>query len=165
MKNCSPVARFILSAVTVLVVERAGAAQHSVPFKGTLQGSFTATPVPPFPPQFVDVLLTATGNATQLGGFTAVFPHRVELSNRIGAGTYTFTAANGDTLVADVFGQATEVAPNVLRVVEMGTITGGTGRFADASGEFVVERLLDQVNFTTIGRFQETVSVPRAGKR
>lgn len=157
----------VLAAVAVFGLTGAVAAQHPVPLKGTWQGSYTTTPVPPFPPQFVDVVLTATGNATQLGRFTAVFPHRVNVSTvpSTGVGTYTFTAANGDTLLADVVGHGMVVAPGLLHVVEMGTISGGTGRFADASGEFVTERLLDQINLTTIGFFEGTISSPGAANQ
>ena len=56
-------------------------------------------------------------------------------------GTYEFTAANGDTLIADVTGQS-PTPPGVLLSVETATITGGTGRFASATGSFTVERLL-----------------------
>ena len=52
------------------------------------------------------------------------------------------TAANGDTLSADWTGAGFPTAdPNVLLIVENATITGGTGRFANASGSFRVERL------------------------
>jgi len=36
--------------------------------------------------------------------------------------------------------------PNVIHIVEINTITGGTGRFAGAQGNFVVDRM---VNLTT----------------
>ena len=55
--------------------------------------------------------------------------------------------------------------PGVLYVVEMGEILGGTGRFANASGSFVVERLIDTVNLTTVGGFEGTISSPGASKR
>jgi hypothetical protein len=157
--------QFVLA---VAVFGSAGAAmgQQMVPLLGVLHGSYTSTPVPPFPPQFIDVQLAVTGNATHLGRFTAVCPHRVNVSTvpSTGVGTWTFTAANGDTLMADVIGTGTVVAPGVLHTVEQATITGGTGRFADASGEFVIERLLDQVNLTTIGFFNGKVSRPGKSK-
>lgn len=141
------------------------AAGQQVPFKGRLEGTFTVTPVPGMPPFIVDVLLNATGNATQLGRFTLVFPHRVNRSTvpSTGVGIYHFTAANGDTLTADVLGQATPTGtPGVLHGVETATITGGTGRFAGASGGFVCERLIDTIHFTTVGSFNGTISSPGA---
>ena len=48
--------------------------------------------------------------------------------------------------------------PGFLVIVETATITGGTGRFAGATGSFVVERLYDIVGGTTIGSFDGTIS-------
>jgi hypothetical protein len=158
---CLALSVLVLSVVALQVSVQAEAAQSpSVPFKGVIEGTYTVTPIPPFPPQFVEVLVTATGRATQLGNMTAVFPHLVEVSTMTGVGTWTFTAANGDTLLADSTGAATVVAPGFLLVVENCTITGGTGRFAGASGEFIMERLVDQDNLTTTGHFEGTISRP-----
>ena len=58
---------------------------------------------------------------------------------------------------------ATPTAPGVLSIAESATITGGTGRFADATGTFTVERLFNQVTPLTTGSFQGTISSPGAG--
>ena len=86
-------------------------------------------------------------------------------TNRTSTGTYEFTAANGDTLTAGFTGQASLTAtPGVLSVVETATITGGTSRFAGATGSFTVERLVEQVAGLTTGSFEGTISSPAAGK-
>src|SRR5262249_57147556 len=109
---------------------------HEVPFKGSLEGVVTITPLAP---PFVSVLVNATGNATQLGEFTLAIPHTVNRADRTAVGTYEFTAANGDTLTADFTGKATPTAtPGVLYIEETATITGGTGRFAVAPASFTV---------------------------
>src|SRR5262249_59595520 len=88
----------------------------------------------------------ATGNATQLGQFTLDIPHIVNHTNGTAIGSYEFTAANGDTLVAVFTGQATPTStPGVLYIVETATLIGGTGRFAGATGGFVCERLFDRI--------------------
>lgn len=69
-----------------------------------------------------------------------------------------FTAANGDTLTAEGSGQATLVAPGALSIVETTTITGGTGRFAGATGSFVIERTLFVSAGVTTGSFAGTIS-------
>jgi hypothetical protein len=66
-------------------------------------------------------------------------------------GAATFTAANGDTLSASVVGQATRIGPTTLSIVEVYTITGGTGRFADATGSFTVESTVDQTSGASSG--------------
>jgi len=125
----------------------------SVPFKGTLEGTQSVTPLA-FP--FLAVNGSATGTATLLGRFSVEFPHTVNLTTRIGVGTYTFTAANGDTLTADFSGQATEGA--VVSIEEHGTLTGGTGRFAGATGSFTVLRQFDQSTGVTNGTFDGAIS-------
>ncbi len=133
---------------------------QEVPFKGRLEGTATITPGTP---PFLSVLIEGTGNATHLGRFTVEIPHVVNTTNRTSTGTYEFTAANGDTLTAGFTGQATLTAPGVLSVVETATITGGTGRFADATGSFTVERLFNQVTGLTTGSFEGTIPSPGAG--
>ncbi len=61
-------------------------------------------------------------------------------------------------MFATIVGEATPIGGGLLAGVEIGTITGGTGRFAGASGSFVVERLIDTVGLTTIGSFEGTIS-------
>ena len=132
------------------------------PFKGELGGDVAVTPAPPL--LLVDV--EATGNATQLGRFALEIPHVVYPESRLAAGSYEFTAANGDTLSADFAGQATPAeTPGLLYIVETAVIQGGTGRFAGASGSFTVERRYDTLTGTTVGSFEGTVSSTGAGKR
>lgn len=151
-----------LTALAVLLFARPVAAGEQVPFQGSFDGTVTHTPVDP---QTDSVLVEATGTATQLGAFSVDVAHLVNTVARTAAGTYEFTAANGDTLTASFTGQASPTAtPGVLLVVETATITGGTGRFAGATGGFVVDRLYDRVAGTTVGSFQGTISSPGAGR-
>jgi hypothetical protein len=85
----------------------------------------------------------------------------VDVRTRTASGTYEFTAANGDKVYATFTGLATPTAtPGVLYIEETATITGGTGRFADTTGSFSVERWYDTVAGTTIGSFEGTISSP-----
>jgi hypothetical protein len=140
------------------------AAGEMVPFKGTLEGSFTASLDPP---PAINRQLNAAGNATMLGDFTYDFPHTVDRSvvPATGVGYSTFTAANGDQLFAFISGQATFVMPGLLHAVENGTILGGTHRFANAFGSFVIDRSIDTINLTTVGSFVGTLSSPGAKAR
>jgi hypothetical protein len=64
---------------------------------------------------------------------------QINVITRSPTGAATFTAANGDTLTTSVVGQATPTTtPGVLSVVEVYTITGGTGRFAATTGSFTL---------------------------
>ena len=135
-------------------------AAQALPFKGTLEGSFTFVPDPP-PSTFASVdFVPLTGNATHFGRFTVTGPHRVNLAATPAAavGTFEFTAANGDTLRASFTGLGTPTAtPGIASIVETATITGGTGRFAGATGSFIVERIVDLINLQTSGSFEGTI--------
>ena len=133
------------------------AAAEQVPFKGSLEGLDIGTPVNP---PIVSVQVTATGNATQLGLFTYTELDTVDTSTRIGTGTFVFTAANGDTVFGTGTGQATFTPPNVLTIEGNEIITGGTGRFAGATGSFTVTRLKNTVTNVTSGSFTGTISAP-----
>ena len=150
-----------LAAFALIGLARPAAADEQVPFKGRLEGVVTITPLAP---PFVSVLVNGTGNATQLGKFTVAIPHIVNRTTRVAIGSYQFTAANGDMVFADFVGHASPTAtPGVLYIVEVATITGGTGRFAGATGGFIVERLFDTVAGTTVGSFEGTISSPGSG--
>jgi hypothetical protein len=153
---------FAVAALAVLCLASHVAAGEPVPFKGDLEGDVTVTPLPPpAPPFMVAADVEATGNATQLGQFTLDIPHVVNRANRTAVGTYEFTAANGDMLFADFTGTARPTdTPGVLYIEETATITGGTGRFAGATGSFTCERLFDTIAGTTTGSFDGTISSP-----
>jgi hypothetical protein len=134
-------------------------AAQSVPFKGDLEGTQTVTPLQP---PLALVSGEATGTATHLGRFTVQFPHIVNFALAQGEGTFTFTAANGDTLTADFVGKAQIGA--VTSIVEEAVVTGGTGRFAGASGTFTVRRTFNQSTGVTTGTFEGTLSGVGAGQ-
>lgn len=84
-------------------------------------------------------VITGTGHFSHLGKTTFVNTAAVTGSPACEGGLIateqeTFTAANGDK----VFGLAKDIAcptsPSTLHVTASFTITGGTGRFANASG-------------------------------
>ena len=160
MKRDSYTAGIAAAVLIVLGLAGPAAAGDLVPFQGSLGGVVFHEAVD----ATTDfVLVEATGTATQLGQFDVSVPHFVNTPTRTAAGDYEFTAANGDTLVAEFTGQAMPTGiPGVIAIVETATITGGTGRFAGASGSFVVKRLFDRIAGTTIGSFEGTISAPGA---
>jgi hypothetical protein len=133
-------------------------AQKGVPFHGTIQG--VETDVVTFPTLSVDG--SGTGIATHLGRFTVTWEATVNLVDGSGSGSSHFIAANGDSIFTEGTGQAEPTdTPGVLRIVEIGTITGGTGRFEGATGSFTLERLLDPTGFTS-GSFDGTIVMHKA---
>ena len=156
MKRRSSAASLALAVLAVLGLAGPALAQQQVPFKGGLEG---VVQVGAPTPQGVPVLVNATGNATQLGRFALAIPHIV--NRPTATGTYQFVAANGDRLTASFSGKATPTStPGVLAIVETATITGGTGRFAGATGSFTCMRLFNTVTRTTTGSFNGAISAP-----
>ena len=146
------------------------AAADSVPFTGTLEGRHISRT--PLDPPFVFDRFEAEGQATQLGRFELVIEATVNFAARpvTGAGTYTFTAANGDRLVADHTGFSALVRPGVVLITEHAIIDPdrSTGRFAGAEGTFTVERLADAatgVGGVTAGALEGTISLPGLARR
>jgi len=132
------------------------AAANETPFRGTVQAVETQAVV--FPTLSVNG--TGSGNATHLGNFTMTYEAEVNLLTHVGNGSIEFIAANGDRVFADFVGQSTPTGtPNVVSIVETATITGGTGRFAGATGTFVVMRTLDQITGSTSGFFDGRIVI------
>jgi len=160
MRRFISLASLALAVVAVLGLAGIVAAGDQVPFHGHFEGDLTER-IPLTPTTFHD-RFDMTGTATQLGNFDLVEEVVVDFGSvpPTGAGTYTFVAANGDTLVAEGTGYSAPVEPGVVLITEHAVITGGTGRFAGATGSFTVERLFDLVTHETIGSFEGTISTP-----
>jgi len=149
-----------VSLVLVLLVVAVGPGLAAeVPFKGKFSGQAISAVTTEDP----DVLLITTassGNATHLGKFTMLSPHLADLSTLEVGGTQTFTAANGDTLTASFTGQFSPIVGGFLAASINCTITGGTGRFAGASGSYTFDILFDPATLTNISVIDGTIVIP-----
>lgn len=98
-----------------------------------------------------------TGNFTHIGKFQGV----VDLV----ASTAVWTAANGDTITnqTTAFVLVEEVSPGVFRYEQTLVITGGTGRFANATGSATVTGLINGVTGAYDGILTGTISRPNSG--
>jgi hypothetical protein len=143
------VAAFAVSLATVAV----SAAASETPFKGTVIAVETGTVV--FPTRFL--VREGTGTATYLGRYTERVTMVINIPTLSSTGSARFTAAKGDVLLATVAGQATRTSPTTLSIVEVYTITGGTGRFADATGSFTLNSTVDQVTGVSSGTFSGAI--------
>lgn len=109
----------------------------------------------------MSVTASGSGNASQLGRFTVSYAVEVNLVTIAGIGSAEFVAANGDSIYASGEGQATETGtPGVFDIVENYTITGGTGRFAGASGTITLDRVVDTNTGATSGVISGTIVLP-----
>ncbi len=159
---------FLITPLVVVVLAMTAittaSADEARPFKGSLDA--VETRIPPFgPPPFI-VTGNGSGNATHLGSYTVSYTVAVVGGPTpgviVGVGAAVFVAANGDTVSAKVAGLSTPtIVIGVRSIVETYTITGGSGRFAGASGSFVVKRTLNQITGVTAGAFEGHIVLPK----
>lgn len=159
MKTCLALALVVMLVTLVrvgpVVAEPIcpAAEQKGTPFHGNIRGS--ETNVVAFPALFVDG--RGTGVATQLGKFEVRWLLTVDIAAdpATSTGTFEFIAANGDHLFTDSVG-AGPLTP-ISQITECNTITGGTGRFAGATGAFTIHRVLDLATGDTSGLFEGSI--------
>ena len=146
----------IVLASTTLAAPAAG--ERQLLLKGSLQATETHLMTPPT--MFVDG--AGSGNASQLGLFTINFQAEVYLPTLFAASeSATLVAADGSSLFGEGSGQGTLTeTPGIVSIVETYTITGGTGRFVGAIGNFTVERLVDRATLASTGTISGTIVLP-----
>ncbi len=106
-------------------------------FRGTEQAKFgpptTQSSIGP-----ASLTGTVAGSATGLGNFQGQITNLVAFDWRSFSATQTFQAANGDKLFATINGSYIHRIYNSTATAAL-LITGGTGRFANATGHGIVE--------------------------
>ena len=154
----SMVAMILMAALAV-----PAAAQQQVPFQGTFLGKDTISPGPS--PTSVLLSTSATGTGTHLGRFS--FTQEFTLNGALTyIGSARWVAANGDIIYTTIVGSAIP-GDVVFTLTEIHTITGGTGRFSSASGNFTVHRTHvaaanDDGTHDTSGWYEGSITPPGA---
>ena len=135
-------------------------ANVALPLHGTVD--MTTKSMQPLGPSSAFAYSEGTGTATHLGRFTASSDLTVDFATLAGISRWTLTAANGDVLTATTTGQATPNSDGVTpTVVESATITGGTGRFAGATGSFRLECSSNQATGVSTGSFDGIITLAK----
>jgi hypothetical protein len=136
------------------VLATPAAADDELPFRGSIQAVETYDVE--FPTLFGHG--SGAGHGTQLGQFTVTYEYEINIPTATGTGPAHFVAANGDSLFTEVSGKGNPTGdPDISFIVETHIITGGTGRFAGATGSFTVERLISLSTGVTSGSFDGTI--------
>ena len=151
----------VLAAVALVFAPHPASAKKQVPFRAAFDTVFESTVNFPI----VSVHVTGDGKATHLGR-TAIETTDQEVNLLTGASTatYHFTAANGDELVAE-FNFLALPTPTGFTLIGDWEITGGTGRFTNASGSGTLEGRADFTSATGgVGHFTMTGTISRRGK-
>ena len=123
------------------------AAGEMVPFNATLSGYVETSEF--LPPCTIHGHAIVFGNATHLGAChrdRRIVPRRLR-DNRTYIGSFHWFAANGDEIYGTFAGYLTPTGtPGVFDNHETADATGGTGRFASATGHWEAG---GQIDFTT----------------
>ena len=118
----------VLAALTLSGL--ATAAPKQVPFKGRSSGIVTTVGFDPVA-GIAYAQVEGQGQATHLGRFTQTGDAAVDVVTGNARGTWTLTAANGDSLFLKFEAKPTTDSTHGLAAF---TVVGGTGRFQGASG-------------------------------
>lgn len=152
-----------IALATVLAVSAAAraVADEQVPFRGRDAGYFVITPMGG--PMVLTQDFT-TGHGTHLGAYSLVAQEDINLETlAVTNGSFTITAANGDTIYGTYSGQAEATdRPGVIRYVATGPITGGTGRFEGATGTLTFDGVADLTTLVLSETVTGTISTPGA---
>jgi hypothetical protein len=153
------------SALAFLTPASAVVAADQVPIKGnvTIVPDLTVPPkVISVNPPIVQETRLITGIVSHLGACTGMIVEDINLHDLTFSGTFTLVAANGDTIVGTATG-GLSVDPNnpgFFDVTETFTITGGTGRFARATGSAIGGGLANRTTSVAQESFEGTISSP-----
>jgi len=162
----------MLSATTSLVCAQSGSREandnerksaNRISFEGYFQGSEVDT-LEGSPPNAIAVDGNVIGIATHLSHFTLTYKVNVKVPEGSATGSAELIAANGDRLFISLVGQGDPTntdTPTLNSIVEINTVTGGTGRFSGAIGTFTTKRLVDLATGFTSGSVHGTILFPR----
>ena len=143
-----------LVVLAALALPMQAAADDQVPFRAAEGGTFQLLGSCEASGMVIDV--TGTGDATHLGAYSAHYRECfAPATGAVTNGSFTLTAANGDTLFGTYSGHVQPTGdPSVIAFDDPGVITGGTGRFASAAGTVTQSGL---ANLAT-GEYKATLS-------
>ena len=150
----------LILLIAIAGVALASPGQKQLPLKGSLhavENNEVDWPI-------IYVHGSGSGHATILGKFSVTYEAVVH-NDENGVGTASpsahFVTADGDSLFAEGSGVGVPTeTPGVNRIMEEYTITGGTGRFAGATGSFTVERLINLATGVTDGTIEGKIVLP-----
>lgn len=149
-----------LLMLPALALPMPAAAKHRPPLKGSESGTFRLLGACETGGMILEV--SGTGHATRLGSYSGLYRECFDpATGAVTNGSFTLTAANGDTVFGTFGGQARPTDdPNVVAYDDPGVITGGTGRFAGARGSMTTSGSADLATGEYMGTITGSLSRP-----
>jgi hypothetical protein len=155
--------KFLFSIISLLLlIVLAGAAFTALaagPREFHLKGSLEASETHDVNFPINNINLTGTGQATHVGRYTYLMQAVLHIPTSTATQSATLIAADGSTLILEGTGQAV-VDDHFAWVTETLDIIGGTGRFAGATGNVTIERVVDRSNQLSSGTISGTIVLP-----
>ena len=160
MNRVTHLKQIILPLLTALTLsDMTARASQNLPFRLGDEGTITFTGPS-------TAATAGTGNATHLGQITSdgslTIVGEASCGNEVGFAVEmqdTFTAANGDRLMTLITMQLCPIAPGIYHGVGTYVVTGGTGRFAGATGSGVFDGTGNFNTGTIICALTGTISI------
>jgi hypothetical protein len=160
-----------LTALALLGLARPGSAQQPstqnlVPFKAAAVVTTDSIMIPLTPPIVPTRVTYSSGQSDLLGPFTGI-AHQITRLNPDGTrlsitdGIGVWTAASGDSIFLSYSGLFPSITPEMITFQKAIVITGGTGRFAGASGSGVLNGVSDLVKKQTTMTFEGKITAPK----
>lgn len=149
-----PMARTAFAAPAAKVVP---ANMTRLPVRGIVHSTET------YSTAFPTMLVTASGwgDVTELGRFTVNYETEMNLLDLSRIESAHFVGTNGNSIQAEGRGQAVQdQTPGIYQVIEIYTITGGTGRFTGASGTLTLKRVVNLATGSTAGALDGYILLP-----
>jgi hypothetical protein len=154
----------LLVVFVALALPIQAVAGAQVPLKGSDVGGFTfPTTCDSGTALVVDI--DGNGNATQVGKYAYAALECFNPVTLLYQGEFTIAAANGDVLRGTYSGEVVEIVGTVGLYEQDAVVTGGTGRFAGASGQFHVSGEADLATGNYSQELAGTVSSPGSAKK
>jgi hypothetical protein len=155
-----------LIGLTVPGMAQQPSTQNLVPFKAAAVVTTDSIMIPQTPPIVATRVAYSNGQSDLLGAFTGI-AHQINRLNTDGTrlsitdGTGVWTAANGDSIFVSYSGLYPSVTPERVSFQKAIVITGGTGRFAGASGSGILNGVGDLVKKETTMTFEGKITAPK----
>jgi len=152
--------RYLGFIVAMLSIAAPAFAQQTEPLKGQWQAVFTTPKVVSSSPPTWFILGQGSGEASPTAHFTITIPHTVNLLTLHLAGNWFITpAGNGhDVIMIDLDEQCRFTGQTTAVCEGTGTISSGTGNYANARGSISIHVDIDLAALTASGTFDGTIT-------
>jgi hypothetical protein len=155
--NLKPIT--ILPLAVMFIATALARSVQAPPQTFKIHGSFAASEVHVHSNATVAFHVDAAGESAILGHYS-LHEDTTLISASMAVGTAEIVTASGDHIYTTTNNEGAYVGPNALAIRETHTVTGGTGRFAGATGTITIERVLDLVTLLSEGTITGTLLLP-----